>query len=107
MKAPTWATIVGVIVVILGALGIFNGAQDVALDAPIIINYSEPIMAFEFGLIDGRPVSVTFNSDYTTATLQPTVPFEPGRPYEARIKSKDLAGNEMPQAYVWTFSTRQ
>ncbi|HKL48984.1 MAG TPA: Ig-like domain-containing protein [Desulfuromonadales bacterium] len=82
-----------------------DGATDVPLDASIVITYSEPIKPFEFGLIDGRPVTVTFNKDYTIATLTPTVPFLPGKLYTASVRSEDLAGNRMDEAFIWEFST--
>ena len=82
-----------------------DGAQQVPLDAVIVVNYSEPITPFEFGLLDGRPVTVSFNSDYTTVTLTPTAGLNPGVSYTASVQSRDAAGNQMPVPFVWSFST--
>lgn len=82
-----------------------NGAQNVPLDSVIVVNYSEPITPFEFGLLDNRPVAVSFNNDYTTVTLTPTSALNPGQTYTASVQSKDVAGNQMPTPFIWSFAT--
>lgn len=82
-----------------------DGAQNVPLDAVIVVNYNEPITPFEFGLLDNRPVTVSFNSDYTTVTLTPTAGLNPGVTYTASVQSRDVAGNRMPVPFVWSFAT--
>jgi len=83
-----------------------NGAQDVPVDSPLVIFFNEPIMPFEFGLMDGRPVAITFNATYTTVTIKPTVAMLSGTTYTALIKLQDMAGNQMPAPFSWGFSTR-
>jgi hypothetical protein len=83
-----------------------NGAQDVPVDSQLVIFFNEPIMPFEFGLMDGRPVTITFNATYTTVTIKPTVAMLSGDTYAASIKLLDMAGNQMPAPFSWGFSTR-
>lgn len=82
-----------------------NGATNVPVDSAYVVSFNEPIMPFEFGLIDGRPVAVTFNDTYTTVTMKPTVAMSPGTKYTASVKIKDMAGNQMTTAYTWEFTT--
>lgn len=82
------------------------GEQNVPVDSPIVVAFDVPIMPFEFGLIDGRPVAVTFNSDYTIVTMTPTVNLRPGVTYTASIRVSDIYGNRMDEAYVWQFTTQ-
>lgn len=82
------------------------GEQNVPINSPIVVVFDVPIMPFEFGLIDGRPVAVTFNSDYTIVTMTPTVNLRPGRTYTASIRVSDIYGNRMDEAFVWQFSTQ-
>jgi len=82
-----------------------DGAQDVPVDSPLVITFDEPIMPFEFGLLDLRPVAVTFNATYTTVTMIPTNAFQPGITYTAFLSTQDMAGNRMPETFDWQFST--
>ena len=82
-----------------------EGAKDVPVDSTIVVTFNEPIMPFEFGLIDGRPVAVTFNATYTTVTMIPTVLLQSGTIYSASIRLQDMAGNPMLEALVWEFTT--
>lgn len=81
-----------------------TGAQNVPVDSPIVVTFNEPIMPFEFGLINGRPVAVTFNDTFTTVTMKPTAAWLSGTTY-ATIRAQDMAGNLMPAAFIWQFST--
>ena len=83
-----------------------DGSKNVPVDSPLIVTFNEPVMPFEFGLIDGRPVAVTFNNTYTTVIMKPTVAMHPGSNYYASIRSKDMAGNPMSAAFSWQYSTR-
>ncbi len=83
-----------------------DGATDVPVDSPIVISFDEPIMPFEFGLIDGRPVAVTFNDTYTTVTMKPADSMNSGITFTSAIRIKDMAGNLMPTIFLWQFSTR-
>jgi hypothetical protein len=77
----------------------------VPVDSPLVITFDEPIMPFEFGLLDLRPVAVTFNATYTTVTMIPTNAFQPGITYTAFLSTQDMAGIRMPEAFDWQFST--
>jgi hypothetical protein len=83
-----------------------DGSIDVPVDSPIVITFDEPIMPFEFGLIDGRPVAVTFNDTYTTVTMKPAVAMNSGTTFTSSIRIKDMAGNLMSAIFRWQFSTR-
>ena len=83
-----------------------DGAVDVPIDTSLVVTFDEAIKPFEFGLIDGRPVAVTFNATYTIVTMTPTAGLRPGVTYTASILVPDQAGNPMETAYVWKFSTR-
>lgn len=83
-----------------------HGEQNVPIDSPIVVVFDVPILPFEFGLIDGRPVAVTFNNDYTIVTMTPTVNLRPGVTYTASIRVSDIYGNRMDEAFVWQFSTQ-
>ena len=81
-----------------------DGAINVPFDSAITASFNEPILPFEYGLIDGRPVTVTFNDTYTTVTMNPTGTMHPGKNYTASLRIKDMAGNRMPTTYTWRFS---
>jgi hypothetical protein len=84
----------------------FNGAQNVPLDSFLIVTFDEAIMPFEFGLLDGSPVIVTFEDNYKKVILDPTNGLKPATTYQARISVKDMAGN-WSEPYDWTFITSQ
>lgn len=83
-----------------------DGAQDVPVDSPLRLTFDEPVLPFEFGLIDGRPVAVEFNSAYTEVTMMPTDLLQSGASYIGSVQIQDMAGNRMTQAMVWEFSTQ-
>ncbi len=82
-----------------------DGAVNVPTDSLIMINFNEAIKPFEFGLLDGRPVTVTFNAAYTTVTLDPTAGLLPGTTYTSSTNVVDQAGNRMAEIFVWQFTT--
>jgi len=81
------------------------GSKNVSIDSALEVSFNEPIMPFYYGLINGRPVAVTFNDTYTTITLKPTITMNSGSTYTTYIRVKDMAGNLMPAAFIWQFST--
>lgn len=81
------------------------GATNVPVDSSFVVSFNEPIMPFEFGLIDGRPVAVTFNDTYTTVTMKPTIAMQSGVNYNTSVRLRDMAGNQMPAEFTWQFST--
>jgi Bacterial Ig-like domain len=82
-----------------------DSATNVTANSPLVVTFNEAIMPFDFGLIDGRPVAVTFNDTYTTVTMTPTVALHPGSTYTSLIRQKDMAGNQMSEAFTWHFAT--
>jgi hypothetical protein len=82
-----------------------DGAVNVPTNSSIVVNFNEAITPFDFGVIDGRPVTATFNSSYTTVTLKPTAGLHPVATYTARIQVSDQAGNQMDEPYTWKFTT--
>lgn len=82
-----------------------NGQKDVPLSSAIVITFDEPVIPFEFGLIDDRPVSVASDSSFRVMTLTPTEPLIAGRTYTASVRVNDTAGNLMDNSFVWEFST--
>lgn len=84
------------------------GATNVPVNSSLVIPFNEAIMpSFQFGLIDGRPVAVTFNATYTELTITPTVAMQSGTSYTVSLKVRDMADNQMTVPYTWTFSTTQ
>jgi len=82
-----------------------SGSMNVPVDSAIVISFNEPVMPFYYGLVDGRPVAVTFNDTYTIVTLKPTNAMNSGATYTTLIRLQDMAGNPMPAAFMWQFST--
>ena len=82
-----------------------DGAVNVPTDSLLVVNFDEAIKPFEFGIIDGRPVKVTFNATYTTATIKPTAGLLPGSPYTGSIFVEDQSGNEMDETFTVKFTT--
>ncbi|MGB9082433.1 MAG: Ig-like domain-containing protein, partial [Desulfuromonadaceae bacterium] len=82
-----------------------DGAQNVPVGSAFVVSFNEPILPFEFGLFEGRPVAVTFNDTYTTVTMKPTVAMAYNTTYTSSLRVRDMAGNLMPAAFTWTFST--
>lgn len=82
-----------------------NGAQNVSVDSPLVVIFNEPIMPFEFGNINGRPVALIFNDSYTTVTMNPTIALPSGSSCTASIMVQDMAGNNMSAPFSWQYST--
>jgi methionine-rich copper-binding protein CopC len=82
-----------------------NNATNVGLNDPFTVTFDEPIMPFEYGQIDGRPVTVSFNATYTTVTMKPSVSWLRGTTYTTSIRLQDMAGNQMPGILSWQFTT--
>ena len=82
-----------------------DGAINVPVDTSIDATFDEPMLPFAGGLIDGRPVIVTFDPAYTTASMQSTVGLKPSSHYTATANFQDLAGNRMAARYTWGFTT--
>ena len=81
-----------------------DGAINIPKDSAIVANFNEGITPFEFGIIDGRPVTVTFNDNYTKATIKPTSGLRPGANYTAHLRVQDQAGNPMNETFAWEFT---
>lgn len=82
-----------------------DGAENVPTDSSFVVNFNEPIKPFEYGVIDGRPVAVTFNESYTTISIKPTSGLQPNSTYTVSLQVQDQAGNLMEERYTWQFKT--
>lgn len=82
-----------------------DGEQNVSLDAALAVSFNEPIMPFEHGHIDGRPVKVSFDASYKIVSLRPTDGLSPRKTYTASILVSDMAQNLMPETFSWSFTT--
>jgi len=82
-----------------------DDAENVPTDSSVVVNFNEPIKPFEYGVIDGRPVAVTFNETYTSISMKPTADLKPNTTYTVSIQIQDQAGNLMEQPYTWQFKT--
>lgn len=76
-----------------------------SLDSPLVVTFNEAIKLFDFGVIDGRPVNVTFDDTYKTVTMQPNVGLKAGATYAGSILVPDMAGNLMTEKFTWSFAT--
>ena len=82
-----------------------DNAENVPTDSSVVVNFNEPIKAFEYGVINGRPVVVTFNESYTSISMKPTAGLQPNSTYNVSIQVEDQAGNMMEESYLWQFKT--
>ena len=82
-----------------------SNATGVAVTSAVTVTFTEPVIPFYYGLVEGNPVAVTFNNTYTTVTLKPAEPMNAGATYAIGIMVQDMAGNPMTGAYLWQFST--
>lgn len=82
-----------------------NGAVNVPTDSSFVVNFNEPIEPFEYGVIDGRPVAVTFNESYSSIAIKPTAGLRSNSTYTVSIQVQDQAGNMMEEIYTWQFKT--
>ena len=91
-----------------------NAATAVLVDAGIAATFSEEmdsatITDVSFTLTGAAPIvgTVTLNSAGTIATFTPTADLEFNTLYTATITvgAKDVAGNALPSAYTWNFTT--
>jgi len=91
-----------------------NGSKDVDPEAPIVVQFSEPMdrasveSAFGLALEGGAEVAGTFNwsADSKTVTFTPTEPLDKGKTYHVTVGpgAEDQAGNP-PAAVDYTFKT--
>jgi len=90
-----------------------NTATNVAINQKIAVTFSEPmdpltISTATFTLKQGNtPVTGTVSYAGTTATFNPTSDLALSTTYTATITTgaKDLAGNALAAAFVWSFTT--
>jgi hypothetical protein len=82
-------------------------ATDVALDAPIVLTFDEPIGPLSLDLqltTDPGGWSYSWNEDSTVVTATHTA-FDEGIVYTATVTASDANANPMAAAYTWTFTT--
>jgi hypothetical protein len=95
-----------------------DGAKDVPLNSLVSATFTEPmssptITTSTFKVMkegEATPISgtVSLSPDGKTATFDATPDFEPNTKYIATIDlgAKDLAGNALTSAKIWSFSTK-
>ena len=88
------------------------GAIAQGVNSPVTATFSEAIQpaTVSFILTDSSntpvPASVSYDSSTNTVTLRPNADLTGSRTYTASISgARDLSGNVMSQAAVWSFST--
>ena len=82
-----------------------EGAGNVPIDSSLVVSFDEALKPFEYGVIDGKPVTVTYNENYSTVSMKPTAGLRLGVSYTAGIYVQDQAGNFMDELFVWKFTT--
>jgi hypothetical protein len=87
-------------------------AVGVAVNRSVVVTFSEGVdpatLTTAFTLAQGlTPVPATVTASGAVATLVPTSPLAAGTIYTATVSTgaKDLAGNALVAAHVWTFTT--
>lgn len=82
-----------------------SGATGVAITATVRATFSKAIdsdtLAFSVSGVSG---TITYTG--TTATFAPSANLGYSRSYTASVLASDLDGNEMAEAYEWSFTTR-
>ena len=87
-----------------------NGDSGVMLNAALSISFSEPVdqQTISFSLSSGSvTIPCTMNYSGTTAIFTPLTILASSALYTATVSAgvKDLAGNAMPNNYIWSFVT--
>jgi len=88
-----------------------NGDVNIKPNAPIFITLSEPVSqaTITFTLLSSGGVDVPCTTSYsgTNAIFTPQNTLSYSTQYTATVRAglKDLAGNEMPDDYIWNFMT--
>jgi hypothetical protein len=83
-----------------------DGATGVPVTTTLSVTFSEPMLPFNFGTVDGVPATVTWSNNNTTAVLTPGANLKSSAIYTFTISAKDLAGNQMTTPYAWKFTTQ-
>jgi len=88
------------------------GVTDVAVNITPSVTFSEPVdqktISFSLSTSTGSmTVPCTMSYSGTTAIFTPLVTLAYSTPYTATVSAgvKDLAGNPMPNSYIWSFVT--
>jgi hypothetical protein len=86
-----------------------NGATRVALDSTVEVDFSEEMLASTLRVTTSVP-GITFTRTSWTPELRRAVfsasaPLEQERQYTLSVEGKDLAGNALLSAYLFTFTT--
>jgi len=80
------------------------GASGVPADSLITVAFDGPIQPILFGTIDGFVTPIAIDYATNTMTVRPTTRLRSGITYTSRVAARDLAGNVMGEAYVWSFT---
>ncbi len=87
------------------------GATGVSVNAPVSATFSEPVQPASVVVAlknsGGQAVAGTMSYDAgsMTATVTPSAPLATGSTYSVSVSATDVAGNAMPAAYAWSFTT--
>ncbi|KAF0215611.1 MAG: hypothetical protein FD174_4059 [Geobacteraceae bacterium] len=90
--------------VIIGSVNPQPGASNIPVNTKISLTFSEPVISFAAGTIDGRPAPVVFADGNTTATMTPTTNLKSGYKYTFTFADLDLTGNRV--LFTWSFTTQ-
>lgn len=86
-----------------------NNADDVAIESVIEVEFNEEINAssvsFNFTDASDNTVSGSEDVDSKTATFTPENSLNYSADYSVSVSASDKSGNEMSEAYSWTFTT--
>jgi subtilisin family serine protease len=94
-----------------------DGATGVAVGTNVSTTFSEPMDPATLtgsnvrlrpqGSTTDVPATLAYDGPSRTATLDPSGPLAHGQPYVVEVTTgvKDLAGNQIPAAVSWTFTT--
>jgi uncharacterized protein DUF4082/Big-like domain-containing protein len=87
-----------------------DGGIGAMLTAAPAATFDEPVtsagLSFTLAAASGSVTgSVSLDAAGTTATFTPAVQLAAATTYTATVRATDLAGNQMPAAYSWTFTT--
>lgn len=81
-----------------------DGATGVPVTTTLSVTFSEPMLPFSFGTVDGVPGTVSWPTA-STVIFTPGSNLKSGTTYTFTISAYDMAGNAMAP-YTWKFTTQ-
>jgi hypothetical protein len=85
-----------------------NGSTRVPLDSTVEVDFSEEMMASTLRVTSAPSATFTLLSwtpEFRRAVFRASAPLEQDRQYTLSVEGKDLAGNALLSAYLFTFTT--